>query len=406
MPEGDLEQVLDFTKDVLKALKSDNEVLKSVLTCEVCCSLIVNPFVLSCGHSFCGGCLVQWFQQVEDNQSCPGCRQKVNSKPSYNYALSKIVRCVINSWNQQHPDKKVDVDDRKTEYDSLLKEPNQRPRPIYSEEDGMYMCGVCLHEIDTQGYCSNPSCETFYEELASQSANNSDDDMDDLEEGNGDDIASEASYHTSSDGSEFWIGDVGSIAFYPPRFDNALDFLFENIKGSRDTHMSIFDVIDEIRTYIKPNSTDGSRTPEPDLGIRKILLETSERSRHGSRPSRFYYCPEDDPNADEDEIGTFEELFEQVAERPDVVSRITLFGCQEQGTAHQPVVIYKRQRNPELDMYEDEFDYDDGFVVDDDESEASYASYVGDDLEDGDLQFKNMSSISPSSDSDVIEILD
>ena len=58
------------------------------LSCPICMSLLRDPFVTSCGHTFCCSCLTT---HLEDRSTCPSCGQYLIKDHTYpNFLLSKV----------------------------------------------------------------------------------------------------------------------------------------------------------------------------------------------------------------------------------------------------------------------------------------------------------------------------
>ncbi|OCT62522.1 hypothetical protein XELAEV_18043605mg [Xenopus laevis] len=58
--------------------------LRDELTCSVCQDIYTDPVSLPCGHNFCQGCIRrtwEWQESIEEDPSCPECRQKYRKKP-------------------------------------------------------------------------------------------------------------------------------------------------------------------------------------------------------------------------------------------------------------------------------------------------------------------------------------
>ena len=83
-----------------------------VLECPVCCELYddqnICPRILSCGHSFCTGCLERLLTQAADNKIlCPTCRNEVNVPPAgvaglpKNFALLNITNANVTPQHEE-----------------------------------------------------------------------------------------------------------------------------------------------------------------------------------------------------------------------------------------------------------------------------------------------------------------
>ncbi|GMT23754.1 hypothetical protein PFISCL1PPCAC_15051, partial [Pristionchus fissidentatus] len=66
----------------------DDRICPSDLKCAICHHIYVSPVMLSCGHSFCSTCAVEWLNK---RHNCPTCRRGSNGQPIKNIALGQIV---------------------------------------------------------------------------------------------------------------------------------------------------------------------------------------------------------------------------------------------------------------------------------------------------------------------------
>lgn len=75
--------------------------LKKDLTCNICKRLFDNPTMLSCLHSFCSDCLVNWYKTCKESRhrcSCPTCKKPILdgteidvSKPRISFYLTALL---------------------------------------------------------------------------------------------------------------------------------------------------------------------------------------------------------------------------------------------------------------------------------------------------------------------------
>lgn len=62
--------------------------LAADLSCPVCMSLVADPFVTPCGHTFCFACVSK---ALETSRNCPSCSAALAADAIYpNFALSKV----------------------------------------------------------------------------------------------------------------------------------------------------------------------------------------------------------------------------------------------------------------------------------------------------------------------------
>uniref|UniRef100_A0A8C4ZZ57 Uncharacterized protein n=1 Tax=Gadus morhua TaxID=8049 RepID=A0A8C4ZZ57_GADMO len=67
------------------------KVLKSFLTCQVCCETFKDPVSLGCYHNFCHGCLQSFWEQAK-NKNCPTCMRKSSKDFLHtNFGLQELV---------------------------------------------------------------------------------------------------------------------------------------------------------------------------------------------------------------------------------------------------------------------------------------------------------------------------
>ncbi|KAF2149791.1 hypothetical protein K461DRAFT_296214 [Myriangium duriaei CBS 260.36] len=100
LPPAKAEGVVTHNSDAdgsLKALTQlhhDFDNLRHTLTCKICEKLFYEPFVLSCGHTYCYRCLSTWFSSARKT-SCPQCRVKVVQLPAPSYVVKEMVAIFV-----------------------------------------------------------------------------------------------------------------------------------------------------------------------------------------------------------------------------------------------------------------------------------------------------------------------
>uniref|UniRef100_A0A671K863 RING-type domain-containing protein n=1 Tax=Sinocyclocheilus anshuiensis TaxID=1608454 RepID=A0A671K863_9TELE len=64
-------------------------------SCPVCQEIFKNPVVLSCSHSFCKGCLQQ-FWRTKKTQECPVCRRRSSrDDPPVSLVIGSLRLCLF-----------------------------------------------------------------------------------------------------------------------------------------------------------------------------------------------------------------------------------------------------------------------------------------------------------------------
>jgi hypothetical protein len=78
----------DASGGLLKIMENTVEDLRALVTCRVCVRPMYEPYMISCGHTFCYSCLAQWFCRHKSNKTCPDCRAVVKQQPAPAYVVS------------------------------------------------------------------------------------------------------------------------------------------------------------------------------------------------------------------------------------------------------------------------------------------------------------------------------
>ena len=157
----------------LKALHTDLDAMRQLVTCKICHRLLYEPYSLSCGHTYCYSCLSQWLVDSR-KKTCPDCRAVVTQQPNPSYVIRELVLIFV-SRNELLPDgetaeehhtyvreeaeivakDKASTDPRTG---GLFKGCFKRGRhsmlgPIHDPGDGVDRCPLCHWELE-DGYCN------------------------------------------------------------------------------------------------------------------------------------------------------------------------------------------------------------------------------------------------------------
>jgi hypothetical protein len=157
----------------LKALQTDIDAMRQIVTCKICHRLLYEPYSLACGHTYCYSCLSQWLVDGR-KKTCPDCRAVVNQQPTPSYLIRELVLVFV-SRNELLPDGETTEEHHgfvKEEADLVAKDKaNADPRtgglfrgcfkrgyhgyigPIHDAGDGVDRCPNCNWELE-EGFCN------------------------------------------------------------------------------------------------------------------------------------------------------------------------------------------------------------------------------------------------------------
>ncbi|ODV69637.1 hypothetical protein HYPBUDRAFT_95687, partial [Hyphopichia burtonii NRRL Y-1933] len=127
--------------------------ITDTLECAICSEIMHVPFLASCGHSFCYGCLKSWF---ENKVNCPTCRKDFEYAPVINLQLKQISKNIFQMMLELS---KEDTKPRLRHQTSMLEEyeddfANKRlfgdafksTLTLIDRSDGVPRCGNCHWE--------------------------------------------------------------------------------------------------------------------------------------------------------------------------------------------------------------------------------------------------------------------
>ncbi|KAG9669157.1 hypothetical protein KCU99_g7262, partial [Aureobasidium melanogenum] len=82
----------------LKTLQGDFDDIRQLVTCKICERLLYEPYVISCGHTYCYSCLCTWFGTTK-KKTCPNCREVITQPPAPSYVIREMINIFIRSHN-------------------------------------------------------------------------------------------------------------------------------------------------------------------------------------------------------------------------------------------------------------------------------------------------------------------
>ncbi|KEQ78101.1 hypothetical protein M436DRAFT_60035 [Aureobasidium namibiae CBS 147.97] len=79
----------------LNTLRGDFDSLRQLNTCKICERLMYEPYVISCGHTYCYSCLCTWFA-TSHKKTCPNCRELITQAPAPSYVIREMIHIFMN----------------------------------------------------------------------------------------------------------------------------------------------------------------------------------------------------------------------------------------------------------------------------------------------------------------------
>lgn len=159
---------------LLQTLETSLDDIRTLITCRVCVRPLFEPYTIECGHTFCYGCLVRWFERDQTKKSCPDCRSDVLRPPAPAYLVRDMTQIFANraelmpvgETTQQHKEWQeeeaalVETDKSTTGlkgglFRGCFKLTRRRQLPaIRDDEDGVDRCPRCTWELE-DGLCES-----------------------------------------------------------------------------------------------------------------------------------------------------------------------------------------------------------------------------------------------------------
>ncbi|KZF24606.1 hypothetical protein L228DRAFT_281663 [Xylona heveae TC161] len=159
-------------EELLQGFRTSFDSLRSLVTCRVCVRLLYEPYMISCGHTFCYSCLCQWFVNNKARKTCPDCRSEVKHPPAPAFLVREMTEIFISraellpagetvlehhKWKKEESELiERDRNNKDPEIGGLFRgcfnHPDVELRAIRDDEDGVERCPMCAWELE-DGLC-------------------------------------------------------------------------------------------------------------------------------------------------------------------------------------------------------------------------------------------------------------
>lgn len=136
----------------------------SNLECVICLEVMHIPFLCSCGHSFCYGCLNSWFKT---KLNCPTCRTDLDEPPTLNIQLRDISKAMTDLYLDclEDGEARKSLKDLRLEHEFEYETAKQTRKLLFGSSfqlvptiidtsDGVSRCGNCHWEAHGS-FCLN-----------------------------------------------------------------------------------------------------------------------------------------------------------------------------------------------------------------------------------------------------------
>ncbi|XP_038673459.1 zinc-binding protein A33-like [Scyliorhinus canicula] len=120
------------------AVSKDILNLSEELTCSVCQSVFVEPVRLDCEHNFCKSCIQKWWENQDEDVSCPGCQQVL---PQRGFTPNKVLSNLCEEARQLEKNLKHAKEQSQCEE-------HGKKLVLFCDEDQTLLCADCK-ESDT-----------------------------------------------------------------------------------------------------------------------------------------------------------------------------------------------------------------------------------------------------------------
>ncbi|XP_066529998.1 E3 ubiquitin-protein ligase TRIM35 [Hoplias malabaricus] len=135
------------------------------LSCPVCCEIFADPVVLRCSHSFCRGCLHQFWSKKGTKRECPVCRRRCSlTEPM----VSLVLKNVCDTLVQEQKGLGINDLGGATTANSASRPPDlcpahKEPQKLFCHDEEELLCCVCHTSKKHLGHRMSPVEEAAHD---------------------------------------------------------------------------------------------------------------------------------------------------------------------------------------------------------------------------------------------------
>ncbi|XP_037687438.1 tripartite motif-containing protein 60-like [Choloepus didactylus] len=115
-------------------------------SCPLCLAFLRDPVTIDCGHNFCGSCIHQCWEDLQDIFPCPVC---LHHCPSGNFRRNTQL-CHMTEIVKQLPTRRSK---RKLQEEKPLCEKHNQVQTLFCEQDLELLCAQCRVSSDHRDHC-------------------------------------------------------------------------------------------------------------------------------------------------------------------------------------------------------------------------------------------------------------
>uniref|UniRef100_A0A3B1JKH4 Tripartite motif containing 35-12 n=1 Tax=Astyanax mexicanus TaxID=7994 RepID=A0A3B1JKH4_ASTMX len=149
-----------------RALTSNSRAaVEDQLSCPVCCEIFADPVVLRCSHSFCRGCLHQFWNKKGTKRECPVCRRRCSlTEPT----VSLVLKNVCDTLVQEQKGLETNGFRGAASPNGVSRPPDlcpahKEPLKLFCQDDEELLCCVCHTSKKHQGHRVCPMEEAAHD---------------------------------------------------------------------------------------------------------------------------------------------------------------------------------------------------------------------------------------------------